>query len=193
MVEELATKLTSGELLDAKTSKEGKELDETYANERHSLLWEVTESAMARWTPGFSKFMDLWTSLGFGKWDSEAVRWQKEFESLTAWTMFVPDRLLKYATNPVLKIPWFKTVVDSYPVWGKAKNKLLEAMNSWKDVDPDYVINFLRLVHQDMITGVVTYKKVAWKSNSDASSLWWKIISMSPDTQSGDEGMKKAA
>gem|GEM_PF-3527490 len=38
MVEELATKLTSGELLDAKTSKEGKELDETYANERHSLL-----------------------------------------------------------------------------------------------------------------------------------------------------------
>lgn len=161
MVEELATKLTNWQLLDAKNTKESQELDEKFANERHSLLWEVTESAMARWTPGLSKFMDLWTSLGIGKWDPEAVRWQKEFESITAWTMFVPDRLLKYATDPVLKLPWFKKVVESYPVWGKAKNKLLDEMNAWKDIDPDNVINFLRLVHQDMITWVVTYKKVA--------------------------------
>jgi hypothetical protein len=161
MMEELAAKLTSGELLDSKNNKEAKELDEKFADERHSLLWEVTESAMARWTPWLSKFMDLGTSLGVGKWDSEAVRWQKEFESITAWTMFIPDRLLKYATNPVLKIPWFKTVVENYPVWGKAKDKLLEDLNSWKDADPDNIINFLRLVHQDMITWVVTYKKVA--------------------------------
>lgn len=160
MMEELAGKLTNGELLDNKNNKEAKELDEKYADERHSLLWEVTESSMARWTPGISKFLDLGTSLGFRKWDSEAVRWQKEFESLTAWTMFIPDRLLKFATNPVLKIPWFKAVVEKYPIWGKVKNKLLDEMNSWKDVDPDNVINFLRLVHQDMITWVVGYKQI---------------------------------
>lgn len=163
MVEEFATKLTNGELLDAKTNKEAEKLDEQYADERHNLLGEVTESAMARWTPGLSKFMDLWTSLGIREWDTEAVRWQKEFESLTAWTMFIPDRLLKYATNPVLKLPWFKKVVEWYKywLWWKVRNKLLEEMNSWKDVDPDKVINFLRLVHQDMITWVVAYKKVA--------------------------------
>jgi hypothetical protein len=59
MMEEFASKLASGELLNNKNNKEAKELDEQFSHERHNLLGEVTESAMARWTPGLSKFMDL--------------------------------------------------------------------------------------------------------------------------------------
>jgi len=140
--------------------KEAKEIDEKYAKERQDLLWEVAESAVARWLPWRWKVADLFTSLWIKEWDPEVVRRQKEFESITARTMFVPDFLLKNVTNPITQIPWFQILLKNYPIGGKTKDRLLdESWNLVSTPDPDDVINFLRLVNQDLITG----KIVVWK------------------------------
>lgn len=163
-VEKLQTKLTefvnkivSPEFKLAET-KETQEMDEKYAKERHSLFGEVAESAVARRLPTRWKVADLFTSVGLRKWDPEAVKRQKEFESITAWTMFVPDFLLKNVTNMIIKIPWFQKLVENYPLWGKVKTQLLaEGANP----DPDQVINFLRVVNQDIVTGKVGLEKIS--------------------------------
>jgi hypothetical protein len=71
---------------------------------------------MARWTPGLSKFMDLLSGIGVTSKDIEVLPWQHEFEKYTAMTMFVPDFLLKYATDPVLALPGFKKLIEMYPL-----------------------------------------------------------------------------
>lgn len=153
---EFVNKIVSPEFKLAET-KETKEMDEKYTKERHSLFGEVAESAVARRLPTRWKVADLFASVGLRKWDPEAVRRQKEFESITAWTMFVPDFLLKGVTNMIIKIPGFQTLVENYPLWGKVKKQLLaEGANP----DPDQVINFLRVVNQDIITGKVGLKKI---------------------------------
>ncbi len=166
LLEKLQSKLTEfvekisspdNKLID---TKEAREIDEKYAAQRHSLLWEVTESAVARWLPTWWKVADLFTSLGIKNWDPEAVIRQKEFESLTAWTMFVPDFLLKTVTKPISKIPWFEILLKNYPIWAKTKRKLLDkSWNLIENPNPDDVINFLRLVNQDIITWNVAIKK----------------------------------
>lgn len=163
-VEKLQSKLT--EFVNTITSPEVKltqnqetmVLDEKYAKERNSLFGEVAESAIARWAPRRGKVADLFTSVGIKEGDPEAVRRQKEFESITAWTMFVPDFLLKKVTQPILKIPGFKTLVEKYPLWGKVKTKLLAW---WENPDPDQVVNFLRIVNQDIVTGKVALQKIS--------------------------------
>jgi len=144
-------------------SKEATEIDKKYTKERYNLFGEVAESAMARRTPWLSKVADLLTSVGIKKWDPEVVRWQKEFESITAWTMVVPDSFLEKATNPLLKIPWFTKLIKNYPLWWKVKRKLLDDKGEVKEKpDPDDIVNFLRIVNQDIITGKVVYKKTVW-------------------------------
>lgn len=120
-------------------------------------LVKLQKSAVARWMPRRWKMADLFTSIGIKKWDPEAVKWQKEFESITAWTMFVPDFLLKGVTNMIIKIPGFQTLLENYPLGGKVKQKLLAEK---ENPDPDNVINFLRLVNQDIITGKVGLQKI---------------------------------
>jgi hypothetical protein len=175
MMTDMVTGLMNGKEL--VTSPEVKEADEKFATQRHSLLWEMFESAIGRWMPTWSKWLDLTSSVGIRKWDPEAVAWGKEFETVTAWTMFVPDRFLKYATDPILQIDWFKTFVENYPLGWSTKTELLEAMGSGEVVNPDLVVDFLRMVHQDMVTGVVGVKKVSSLVSQDevqspGSTVW---------------------
>jgi hypothetical protein len=128
-------------------------IDKKYASKRHSLLGEVLESAMVRRAPGLSKCMDLLSTIGIKSKDPEILPWQDEFEKWTSLTMFIPDFLLHFATDPVLKLPGFKKLIKIYPLGGDAKKKILEAQQAGKPVDPDDVINFLRIVNQDITLG----------------------------------------
>lgn len=166
-LESLQTKLTDfvSSITNSKDlvlSKEMNSVSTMYQKERSSLLGEVAESAVARRLPWRWKASDLLTSTWLKQWDPEAVAWQKEFESLTAWTMFVPDFLLKKVTWPIMKLPWFEKLVKFYPLGGKPKKRLIDA-STWsvkKNVNPDDVIDFLRMVNQDIVTGKVTFDSI---------------------------------
>jgi len=128
-------------------------IDKKYAVKRSALLGEVLEAAAARWSPGLSKFMDLLSTVGIRSKDPEILPRQHEFEKYTAMTMFIPDFLLKYATDPVLKLPGFQRLIEIYPLGGKPKKRILEAQKANKVVNPDDVISFLRIVNQDLSLG----------------------------------------
>jgi len=157
---DFVSSITNGK--EAHLSKEIDKVGLKYQKERSSLLGEVTESAVARWLPWRWKAADLLTSTWMKSWDPEAVAWQKEFESLTAWTMFVPDFLLKHVTGPIMKLPWFSSLVEHYPLWGKPKKRLLDASTGKlkEQVNPDDIIDFLRMVNQDIVMGKVTFDSV---------------------------------
>lgn len=145
-----------GEVDHQKEFPELKELDEKHQKERWDFLGEFTESTLARWFPGISKFMDLLSSTGVTNKDPEVVARQNEFEGFTARSMFIPDFLLKYVSNPILKMPGFELLVKNYPLWWEAKDKLLDENNNLiTNPDPDDVINFLRLVNQDIVSGKI--------------------------------------
>lgn len=148
---------------EAKENNENTELlalDQKHQKQRSSFLGEWFESSLNRRAPGLSKLADMTSSLWLIAKDPEVVSRQNEFESFSARSMFVPDFLLKIITIPITKIPGFELLVKKYPLWGKVKNRLLDS--SWnlvKDPDPDDIINFLRLVHQDFIS---------WKNSLDS-------------------------
>lgn len=144
-----------------KVTPEIQKLDEKHEKERGSFLWEIVESGLARWAPWLSKFLDTLSSLGLTKQDPELVSWQNEFEAFTAWTLFVPDRFLRIITDPIIKIPWFALLVKHYPIGNSIEKKLLD--KNWgikKNYDPDDVISFLRLAHQDFVSGKLGVEKV---------------------------------
>ena len=143
------------------TKAEVKALDERQEKERSSFLWEVVESWLARWTPWLSKFLDVLSSTWLKNKDPEVVSWQNELEAITAWTMFVPDRFLRKVTDPIVKLPLFTKLVKYYPMGNSIEKKLLDKDGNIKsNYDPDDVISFIRMVHQDFISGKVWINKV---------------------------------
>jgi len=136
------------------TKPEVKELDESHERERSSFLWEIFESALARWTPWLSKFLDVLSSAWVTNKDPEVVSRQNELEWFTAWSIFIPDRFLRIITDPIVNIPWFASLVKIYPLGDSLESDLLDSDgNIKKDYDPDDVISFIRLIHQDFVSG----------------------------------------
>ena len=133
-----------------------RKLDERHERERSSFLWEIFESALARWTPWLSKFLDVLSSVWITNKDPEVVSWQNELEWFTARSIFIPDRFLRIITDPIVKIPWFSKLVRLYPLGNSLEKKLLDSDGNIKsDYDPDDVISFVRLIHQDFISGKI--------------------------------------
>ncbi len=138
-----------------------KKLDESHEKERSGFLWEIIESAMDRRTPWLSKFMDVLSSAWAIYQDPEVVSWQNELEWFTAWSIFIPDRFLRIITDPIVKIPWFWSLVKAYPFGNSIENKLLdEDWNIKQNYNPDDVISFIRMIHQDFISGKVGVEKL---------------------------------
>ena len=70
--------------------------------------------------------------------------------------MLIPDRFLRYVTDPIVKIPGFVEFVKKYPRANSFENKLLDKSGNVKTkYDPDDVISFIRMIHQDFISGKV--------------------------------------
>jgi hypothetical protein len=136
--------------------KKAEKIKEGAQVERSGIFGEVFESLLARHFPRISKLMDLSSTIGLTRRDSEVVPWQNEFESLTAFTMFVPDFLLRKITDPLVHSSIFMKVVEYWPALGEKWIKTLKAPN----VDPDDVINVLRIMNQDIIAGKVPVDKI---------------------------------
>lgn len=135
---------------------EVKILDERHEKERSSFLWEIVESWLARRTPWLSKFLDVMSSIWITNKDPEVISRQNELEWFTAWSIFVPDRFLHIITDPIIKIPWFATLVKTYPLWNSIEKKLLDKDGKIKEnYDPDDVISFIRMIHQDFVSGKI--------------------------------------
>lgn len=134
----------------AEAVKEEAEVD------RSGIFGEVVESLLARHFPLLSKLMDISSTLKITDRDSEVVPWQNEFETLTAFSMFVPDFLLKKITDPLVKSSAFMKAAENWPLVGEKWIKKLKQPK----VNPDDVINVIRIMNQDVITGKVPVDKL---------------------------------
>jgi len=143
------------------TAAKSKDIEGKYKEKRHSLFGEVFESFLARYFPNVSKFMDIGTSVvPFMNKDDEIFAWQNEFETITAFTLLIPDFLLRTVTDPIANSETFLTVLSHWPLKGEEfANKIRS------DKNPDDVINALRLMHQDLATSKVSFTDIkSWFS-----------------------------
>ncbi len=134
---------------------EVKEKVKENTEKRHGFLWEFFESFIARKFPTIWRLLDLWSTVWLKDKDPELYSLQNEFETLTALSTFIPNSLLSKFTDPILKQSWFTSIVKLYPLDGDIQKKILE------DKNPQAVIDFLRMVHQDIVA-VVSGKKSLW-------------------------------
>lgn len=123
--------------------------------QRHNFLWEFFESFISRKFPTVSRLLDVWSAAWLKEKDPELYSLQNEFETLTALSTFVPNSLLSKFTDPIMKQPWFETIVKLYPLDGNIEQKIL------KDKNPQAVVDFVRMVHQDIVA-VLSWKKGIW-------------------------------
>ncbi len=151
-----------GEVMTEKeTAEKSGDIEDKYKEKRHSLFGEVFESMLARYFPNVSKFMDISTSvIPFTSKDDEIFAWQNEFETITAFTVLVPDFLLRKITDPIAESETFLKVLSHWPLKGE------DFANDIKSTkNPDTVINALRLMHQDLATSKVSFTDIkSWFS-----------------------------
>jgi len=128
--------LPDSDELDALAKKQGRR--------RSKFLGELIEVVLNRISPILSDFMDFTTMIGLRKRDVEVFKRQDELEFVSVVSRFIPRRLLKKITNPVVNTPGFKKLVDMRPWCDKVKKKILEKN------DPRAVIDFLKIVNGDL-------------------------------------------
>ncbi len=143
---------------DNATKEKAEATREGFEKERSGFFGEVWESVLSRYFPNISKGLDGLSAIGVTKTDAEVVPWQNEFEAITAFSLLVPDFLLKYITDPIAKSAVFQKIIENWPLTGDLAEKIK------KDKNPDDVISALRIIHQDLfITGKVSLDQVrAW-------------------------------
>lgn len=147
--------LASKEGEKAANTPEAQEKLKENTEQRHSFLGEFFESFIARKFPMISRLLDLGSATWLKEKDPELYAMQNEFETLTALSTFVPNSLLSKFTDPIMNQPWFTTVVKLYPLDGGIEKKILV------DKNPQAVIDFVRMLHQDIVA-IVSGKKNLW-------------------------------
>ncbi len=120
-----------------------------FQEERWSIFAEAFEAILAHQFPTISKWMDILSTVWVTEKDKEEYAFQNEFEALSALTILIPDHFLKKFTDKILAVPWFMTLVRLYPLDEDIEKRI-------KEWDPDAVIDFIRMVHQDAISGKVS-------------------------------------
>jgi len=136
--------------------KKAEKVEADAKKERSGIFGEVWESVLARHFPRLSKLLDMASTVGLTRRDKEVFSLQDEFESITAFTMLVPDFLLRKITDPLVHSSIFMEIVEHWPTIGKGWFQDLKKAN----YDPDDVINVLRVMVQDLVTGKVSMDKV---------------------------------
>jgi hypothetical protein len=145
----LAEKLTPAQ------KEKAEKIRATAEKERSGIFGEVWESMLARYFPRLSKMMDIASAVGATEKDPEVVPWQNEWEAFTAFSMFVPDFLLRYITDPFAESETFLKMLEGWPLQGKELAAKIRA-----EKDPDDVIDALRMMHQDLfVTSKVSFEK----------------------------------
>lgn len=163
-------------------SKESKDLEAKFSDERHSLLWEVSEARFISNFPTLSKVKDFSNLLWITKTDAEVLPWQNELEKGTATTLLLPDFLLRKITDPIVKSSAFNTVLNNFPpawvekipvvgtvlpMFTKVKTRILDSMKNWKEVDPDDFVDYIRYANQIATIVTLLAKKISWNKTVD--------------------------
>jgi hypothetical protein len=144
---------------------------ETAEKERASVFGEVMDSGFYRFFPTLAKWVDmgkyLASRVGIIKRGPEGHALQHEIETVTAFSLIVPDFMLKYLTDPFQKMELFHKMVDFWPLM---PDELKQAIKK-EDYDPDDVISVMRIMNQDVATGKVTYESVLDKVTGGVSGM----------------------
>ncbi len=144
-----------------KESKEADDVKETAEKERAGIFSEVASSVLTRTFPSVSKITTLISAglqaTGVRERAPEAHALQNEIDNILAFTMFVPDSILKIFTDKLVNSEMFMKLLSYWPKLGESRLKELEDKEKY---DPDTVIDILRIISQDISTGKVSYDKI---------------------------------
>lgn len=144
------------------------EIQNEAEGERRGFFGEFLNSFLVRQFPNASKVLDIgatvggWTGMVERK--EEIYPLQHEFEFATAMTMFVPDGWLSTVTDPLAESEIFQKIVEFWPLASGVDlpligNEPLE--DRVKAKDPDAVVEAIRVIHQDFMTGKVSWDAVS--------------------------------
>lgn len=137
------------------------DIKENSEKERASLFGEAMGSGFRRMFPTLSKWLDVGkiggSALGVVDRGAEGHALQHEIESLTPFTLFIPDFMLKHATDLFFESETFQKVVE---IWPMMPDELRQAMKD-PNYDPDDLISIIRIMNQDLATGKVTYETLS--------------------------------
>lgn len=140
--------------------EETEKVKEESEKERAGLFGEAIGSSFKRLFPTLSKWLDLGKTGGaaVGLFDRgpEGHALQHEIDSLTSFTLFIPDFMLKYATDIFHTSEIFQKVVEIWPLMPEELKKAMKDPN----YDPDDLISIIRIMNQDIATGNVTYESL---------------------------------
>ncbi len=118
---------------------------------------ELTQSWFHRQFPLLAKLYGGYEALGELKSD-EKIPWEHELQIFGAFSIFIPDFLLRWATDP-LKNKVLLPILESglYP----GAESILD--NLYSDDNPDQVIDALITMNQDIVTGTVSMEGI-WQN-----------------------------
>lgn len=118
---------------------------------------ELTQSWFHRQFPFLAKLYGAHEALGESESD-EKTPWEHELQLFGGLSLFIPDFLLKFATDP-LKEHVLLPILESglYP----GAESILD--NLYSDDDPDQVVDALLTMNQDIVTGAVSMDGI-WKN-----------------------------
>lgn len=119
---------------------------------------EIVELIWTGHAPLTSRFFDLFGAFWW-KQDRELYSWQNKFEFITALTVFIPDFLLRYFTNPICDQVWFNNLVQWYPDMMMGE-KIKQGVSNR---EPDKVVDALRVLHQSAMATISTSKELMKK------------------------------
>jgi hypothetical protein len=166
MMDKLKSMLGGGKNPEALNS--ANEIQNESQAERRGFFGEFLNSFLVRQFPNASKVLDIGTAIGGAtgmiERKEEIYPLQHEFETVTALTMFVPDSWLSTVTDPLADSEIFQKIVEYWPMASGVDlpvigNEPLEDRVRAKD--PDAVVEAIRIIHQDFMTGKVSWDAVS--------------------------------
>ncbi len=174
---------SAGRQLDAspktqEAAKEAEQVAEAGREDRTTYLGELARSMYLRQLPGLATAgYDLTRFLfqeKFGTKDpSEAYAYQHEVEAILALARIAPDFLKKPLIEPLM-IDSLKTVILNWPgiaglaIFGNDPEAFKKRI---EEKEPNAWIDAIRIIHQDIVTGIVGYQKFMAAMQSAGISL----------------------
>lgn len=145
--------------------EESREVTEKAELERKGIFAEFFKGSLLREMPMLAGGMELAKKLIWGSSTKEAHGFENEFETISAMLLFLPDSWKKMFTDLILQLPMMKTMIEYWPLMdglvmgNNIRKKALEG-------NPTAVIQALKIMHQDFITGKVSFEDVYEKMNA---------------------------
>src|SRR5690606_25384802 len=125
-------------------------------------------SFLVRQFPNASKILDVGMGIGGAtgmiERKEEIYPLQHEFETVTALTIIVPDSWLSTVTDPLADSEIFQKIVEYWPMASGVDLPIIgnePLTDRVKQKDPDAVVEVIRIIHQDFMTGKVSWDTVS--------------------------------